>query len=90
MGYFSDGTEGECYFEEYCSKCVHNGDGEGPMCAVWTAHLLYSYDLCNEEKNPLNVLIPRSKDGLWNEQCKMFLAAPSIGLPLQHLREPKL
>ena len=79
MGYFSNGTEGECYYEEYCSRCIHNGDGEGPMCAVWTAHLLYSYDLCNEEKNPLNVLIPRSKDRLYNERCKMFIPAPSIG-----------
>jgi len=60
MGYFSNGTEGDSYYEHYCSRCVHDNNHD---CAVWLAHLLYNYDLCNEEKNPLNVLIPRSKDG---------------------------
>jgi len=23
MGYFSNGSEGECYEEHYCSRCVH-------------------------------------------------------------------
>jgi hypothetical protein len=90
MGYFSNGTEGECYFEDYCSKCVHNGDGEGPMCPVWALHLELNYDECNKPESILHRLIPRTEGGLSNGQCKMFLAAPSMGLPLNHLREPKL
>ena len=34
MGYFSNGTEGMMYEEEYCDKCWHGGDN---ACAVWLA-----------------------------------------------------
>ncbi len=74
MGYFSNGTEGDYYFERYCSKCVHNDEEKG--CPVWLAHLLYSYQLCNEKEHPgkhiLDLLIPETKDGLGNDQCAMF------------------
>ena len=79
MGYFSNGTEGECYFEDYCSKCVHNGDGDGPMCPVWLLHLEFNYDECNKPESFLHRLIPRTEGGLSNGECKMFLAAPSVG-----------
>ena len=68
MGYFSNGTEGMMYEEDFCDRCEHQ-DG----CAVWFAHSLYNYDECNNEKSILHLLIPRSKDGLENEQCRMFL-----------------
>lgn len=67
MGYFSNGSEGMGYAERYCSRCVHE---EG--CVVWTAHLLRNYDECNNEKSILHMLIPRSRDGLSNEKCRMF------------------
>jgi len=69
MGYFSNGTEGEVYGEQYCSRCVH-----GQKCPVMLLHLLHNYDECNNEESMLHVLIPRSKDGVGNEQCAMFFA----------------
>jgi hypothetical protein len=72
MGYFSNGTEGDIYREQYCSRCVHDQNND---CAVLLAHLLYNYDDCNNDKSILHLLIPRRKDELGNEQCKMFIEA---------------
>lgn len=74
MGYFSNGSEGEGYEEEYCSRCEHQ-DG----CAVWLAHMLYNYDECNKENSILHLLIPRSKDHLGNERCSMFIEKRASG-----------
>jgi len=73
MGYFSNGTEGGLYQEEYCSHCKHWGE-EG--CPVWGLHLEYSYKLCNEPDSFLDALIPRNHEGCYNEKCLMFI--PSI------------
>lgn len=81
MGYFSNGSEGEWYYSEYCMKCVHNGDGTGPMCPVWMLHLEHNYRDCNNDESILHTLIPRSEDKLGNEECKMFWPATSMGLP---------
>ncbi len=87
MGYFSNGTEGEMYAEEYCSRCVHwkdNGSGcHG--CPVWDLHFLHNYDQLPSDKDSpeqtkgrrllasvLGTLIPRNKDDLGNQQCAMF------------------
>lgn len=77
MAYFSNGTEGEDYEAQWCSRCVHLDDP--PMCAVWEAHLLANYDERRNAESPLHVLIPRSSDGLRNEQCRMFRAKPPRG-----------
>lgn len=66
MGYFSNGTEGILYEEDYCDRCLHQ---EG--CPVWDAHLLYSYRDCNDETSILHMLIP--KLGISNGQCLMFV-----------------
>lgn len=71
MGYFSNGTEGECYEEQYCSRCVHQKIDDGG-CAVWFAHLMANYDECNNPDSILHMLIPRRKNGVGNEQCAMF------------------
>lgn len=77
MGYFANGTEGDMYEEQHCSKCVHV-DG----CPVWDMHLLFSYELCNETKHPgkviLDALIPLTKNGCGNEQCAMFVPVDRI------------
>lgn len=84
MGYFSNGTEGELYHHAYCSRCVHwPTDPADGMCAVWLAHQLRSYEDCNDPESPLHVLIPRSKDKCGNEECRMFIAAPNIDLPVE-------
>lgn len=68
MGYFSNGSEGMDYEERYCAHCLHY---EG--CPVWLAHMIHNYDECNNEGSILHMLIPRSKDGLGNERCAMFV-----------------
>jgi len=70
MGYFSNGTEGEMYQNRWCDNCIHNKEDN---CRVWFAHQLYNYDECNNDKSILPLLIPRTKDGLDNEQCLMFV-----------------
>ncbi len=75
MGYFANGTEGEIYEEKYCERCVHDRD---EMCPVWFLHFTYNYKAVGRNTDPdleivLNSLIPRSKAGLSNEQCTMFI-----------------
>jgi hypothetical protein len=69
MGYFPNGSAGEDYHHRYCSRCVHDKDN----CPVWLAHLLHNYDECNRPESILHLLIPRSKDGLDNDKCLMFI-----------------
>lgn len=70
MGYFSNGAEGMDYYDQYCARCVH--ESEDRACAVWGAHLSSNYQECNKPDSILHQLIPRSPDGLGNEQCRMF------------------
>ena len=73
MGYFSNGTEGEMYEEQYCNRCIHQNGPDGESgCAVMLAHLLWNYDECNNDASILDTLIPRSPDGVGNEKCTMF------------------
>lgn len=73
MGYFANGSEGTDYELRWCARCVHRGPDDGPGCAVWEAHLLHNYDECNNDESILDLLIPRTANGLGNEQCRMFL-----------------
>lgn len=70
MGYFSNGTEWECYEAQYCSRCVHHKTEPGEGCAVVLLHMTRNYKDCNDEDSPLHVLIPR--DGIRNGRCAMF------------------
>lgn len=82
MGYFANGTEGMLYEEQWCQRCVHCDDlwdidedeelTKEP-CAVWMAHLLFSYKEANNPESILDILIPHSDDGLGNEQCRLFI-----------------
>ena len=67
MGYFSSGSEGLDYEEQWCRRCVHYGPENGPGCPVWLAHLLHNGD------EVLELLIPRSLEGAGNDQCLMFI-----------------
>ena len=74
MGYFSNGTEGMMYEEEYCSKCAHQPDiDNGLDCAVLEAHAIYNYKECNNPDSILHILIPRNDDDCYNGKCKMFI-----------------
>jgi len=73
MGYFSNGTEGECYEAAYCDRCIHQDGPDGESgCAIWLAHLMHNYDECNKPDSILHLLIPLSKNGHGNEQCLLF------------------
>lgn len=70
MGYFPNGTAGMAYAEKYCDQCVHQHPEQG--CPVMNAHLLWNYEDCNNSRSRLHSMIPRSNDGLTNEQCIFF------------------
>ena len=75
MGNFSNGTEGDCYEQEYCSKCRHfETDPEKPGCPVMGAHFLYAYGAKDATKEILDMLIPR--DGAYNARCSTFIGMP--------------
>ncbi len=76
MAYFPSGSAGADYEEQYCSRCIHDGDERG--CAVMLAHNFYNYDDCNKPESILHLLIPRSENGLGNEQCRMFHLKPEL------------
>jgi hypothetical protein len=70
MGQFSNGTEGDIYREQWCDRCIHDANND---CPVWNAHLVYAYRDKPAAENILNMLIPRSKDGLRNKKCRLFI-----------------
>jgi hypothetical protein len=71
MGYFSNGTEGESYYEEYCARCIHDDEDRGIYCPIWNLHLLHNYEECNKKDSFLHTLIPRN--GGCNDRCTMFV-----------------
>jgi len=87
MGYFSNSTDGDAYYEAFCSKCVHDQqyrkDQTGGGCPVWLLHHMGNYEECNRAESHLHVLIPRDKKTGQNKECSMFWPAPSMGLPLE-------
>lgn len=73
MGYFSNGTEGMDYQARFCDRCWHDLNRD---CPVWLAHLMYNYEQLRDNaelEKVLELLIPRTADRLYNEQCKMFI-----------------
>ena len=84
MGYFSNGTEGMMYEDQWCSNCIHQDGQDGKSgCYVWLAHSLHNYEECNKEDSILHLLIPRTKNGFGNEKCKMFMRGKSKGEEVQ-------
>jgi len=80
MGYFPNGTAGDAFYETHCAGCVHDEEWrehERNPCPVWNAHLLYSYQLCNEKglpgKDILDMLIPHDGSG-----CAMQHPSPKV------------
>ena len=70
MGYFSNGTEGELYFDKYCSRCIFDRNHD---CPIWGLHLEHNYKEANNAHSFLHKLIPISKDGYGNDECKFFI-----------------
>lgn len=74
MGYFPNGTAGSEYESKVCSKCRHQKPDDGG-CPIWLAHLLFNYK--DGAQEVLDVLIPRSEEGLGNKTCTMFEPWPN-------------
>lgn len=68
MGYFSNGTEGDMYTEQWCGRCVHDLPDHG--CPAMLAHWLWNYDECNKPDSILHKMIPR--EGCHNGRCFAF------------------
>jgi hypothetical protein len=69
MAYFSNGTEGADYQAQYCDRCIHDANQD---CPIWLAHLLHN-GTDGDAAEVLDLLIPRSGDGLGNERCRLFV-----------------
>jgi hypothetical protein len=69
MGYFANGSEGSDYQSRYCDKCVHDIHDN---CPIWTAHLVAGYAEMSKPESLLHQLIPLTKDGDFNEECRLF------------------
>lgn len=89
MGYFSSGTEGMTYQEQWCDRCANCGDETYEFgCSVWDLHTLYQSERDETREDGgavgrlLDSLIPVTTDG-FNGKCKMFRDCdPLAGLTL--------
>lgn len=92
MGYFSNGTEGCGYQEQYCDRCEHDRkwrEAEKDPCPVWGLHLMH-----NGEQGPigqlLDELIPRDS-GVGNGKCRMFVPVSRLKRePREYPKRPRL
>lgn len=99
MGYFSNGTEGMMYEEEYCYNCANyekkpyeQFPEEGGSCPIMDAHYAGNYDQHSKSKyskslrEVLDTLIPRRADG-FNDICSMFTPKPEDTVKSDYFRE---
>lgn len=77
MGYFANGIEGEMWQADNCCKCGHASGG----CPVLELSMRWNYEqdakgdaVQRMKAEVLSSFIPRSQDGPWNDDCKMFVA----------------
>lgn len=81
MGYFSNGTEGMKYQEEYCNNCIHLSNEGG--CPILDIHFCYNYEQNDKDKKDiryiLEMLIPMRTVASGNSlklevngQCSMY------------------
>ena len=87
MGYFSNGSQGEIFREEWCHRCeawgrdVRAVESDTAGCAIMDVHFFYAYGAEGDAKKILDMLITRGEDG---QQCQMFSereGAPLRGQP---------
>lgn len=79
MAYFSNGTEGEMYQEQYCSRCWHDRNQD---CPIWLLHLNHNYDGANNPGHFLHALIPNGEiaaDGKTFARCNFFIEKHKVG-----------
>lgn len=71
MAYFSNGSEGREYQARYCDRCHHDRNSD---CYIWALHLIHLGE--DDMAYVLDALIPRSADGIGNEECRAFRPTP--------------
>lgn len=81
------------YEARWCEHCIHRPTADGLDCPILELHAEWNYDQAagseqaREKGRALSVFIPRSEDGLQNEQCRMFVEAPRVLTPLQIVKQ---
>lgn len=75
MAYFANGTQGDWYEQNICTRCAHYDDAEpANTCTIWVLHLLYNgADEESEVGQMLQMLIPQR--GIYQDLCSMFQPA---------------
>jgi hypothetical protein len=74
MAYFSNGSSGDRYMENWCERCRNfkrreDEDTEG--CPIWDLHLMYNYNENELHAKMRDHFIPMDKK--YNpQQCRMF------------------
>lgn len=94
MGYFSNGTEGMMYEEEFCNNCTNWIERDGSdvkSCPIMDAHFWSNYDQFSKSKYSkslklvLDTLIPR--EGAYNGTCSMFTPIESVEKKRDYFRD---
>lgn len=86
MAYFSNGEDGRIFESNWCSKCVHDKEGE---CIIMLLHFVDQSDWKNDESHPMNRIIEeKEKDGVWTRTCHMFIEDKPEIPPLMQSVDP--
>jgi hypothetical protein len=75
MGYFSNGSEGDDYWNAHCRRCVHWHHIHG--CPCWSVHEWLNYDECNKPDSALHYMIPLDEKHN-NKQCIYWAQKPEV------------
>ena len=76
MAYFPNGDAGDLFQIRQCFRCKNyrdKGDGRGPGCGIWDAHLLFAYVATGEQRLVLDTLIPMDDADVVAGDCTMFV-----------------
>ena len=95
MAYFSNGTDGQIYQEEFCLKCVNwvnLNDGRDYGCPIMDAHMVFEIHK-GPQAEVLRHFIPDSTfnddHALCHSECIMFKTLESVGIkPLDGVERP--
>jgi hypothetical protein len=90
MAYFSNGSEGDWFREQWCERCVNWREDEPDNwgCPIIDLHMMGNYVQCEDTESGkfwarvLSAFIPRKDDG-YNDKCRMFIETPDADIPGQ-------
>lgn len=82
MGYFSNGTEGMGFEENFCCRCVLY-DLLPMGCPIWAAHQEFNYRDCNNPESILHWFITQT-DIHGGQKCDWFTPPDKVNPPPYH------